>query len=222
MEKGIVYVMSTAVRGLVKIGKTQSSQFETRMKFLEDNGYANVTGLRRVFAIEVNDYNEKENLIHKIFSKSRLSNTELFSIDIDLIISLLSSFEGRTLYPSNENKQEIFEGSIQKINKLVDLPDGNYTLTQKIRDFGDVKGNAIVRNSQFVLLKGSVCRSKIDKNVSSVRKNIKIENNILQEDVICSSPSTAGVIVTGKSINGWTSWKDSLGNKIEIYRSENN
>lgn len=58
MARGILYVMSTAVPGLVKIGKTDN--FEKRMYTLERNGYANVTALKQEFAIEVDDYDKKE------------------------------------------------------------------------------------------------------------------------------------------------------------------
>ncbi len=67
MAKGIIYLMSTVVSGLIKIGKTGNDQFENRMRFLENNGYANITGLKREFAIEVDGYDEKEKLIHDIF-----------------------------------------------------------------------------------------------------------------------------------------------------------
>lgn len=46
MSKGIIYLMSTVVSGVVKIGKTSSDQFETRMRILEGNGYANIVGLK--------------------------------------------------------------------------------------------------------------------------------------------------------------------------------
>ena len=46
MEKGIIYLMTTVVNGLIKIGKTGNDQFENRMRFLESNGYANITGLK--------------------------------------------------------------------------------------------------------------------------------------------------------------------------------
>ena len=71
MAKGIIYLMTTVVSGLIKIGKTGNDQFENRMRFLESNGYANITGLKREFAIEVDGYDEKEKLIHDIFSKTR-------------------------------------------------------------------------------------------------------------------------------------------------------
>nr|MCR5102533.1 hypothetical protein [Butyrivibrio sp.] len=62
MAKGIIYVMKTVVPGLIKIGKTGSGNFEDRMRGLEQNGYRNVTGLKRTFAIEVEEYDEKEKL----------------------------------------------------------------------------------------------------------------------------------------------------------------
>ena len=65
MSKGIIYVMTTAVSGLIKIGKTQTKQYSERMRFLEANGYYNVVGLKRLFAIEVADYSEKETLCTK-------------------------------------------------------------------------------------------------------------------------------------------------------------
>lgn len=50
--------------------------------FLESNGYANIKGLQRELVIEVDGYDEKEKLIHDIFSKSRIAGTELFALDI--------------------------------------------------------------------------------------------------------------------------------------------
>ena len=99
MARGILYVMTTAVPGLIKIGKTGSKNFEQRMYNLEHDGYRNVTALKRAFAIEVDDYDEKETLLHVIFEKSRLSDTELFAIDVNIVIQLLSSFDGNMIYP---------------------------------------------------------------------------------------------------------------------------
>ena len=62
MARGIIYIMTTAVPGLIKIGKTGMDNFEQRMYQLERNGYSNVTALKRKFAIEVEDYDDKEKL----------------------------------------------------------------------------------------------------------------------------------------------------------------
>ena len=67
--KGIIYIMTTAVSGLIKIGQTGNANFQERMRFLEANGYYNVSGLKRFFAIELDDYNDKENLLKEIFNK---------------------------------------------------------------------------------------------------------------------------------------------------------
>ena len=93
--------------GLIKIGRTKN--FEARIKTLEDNGYRNVAGLKRQFAIEVENHEEIEQLLHDLFDKSRVGNTELFSLDLDKIIQLLSSLSGKQVYPKNETKQDIFE-----------------------------------------------------------------------------------------------------------------
>jgi len=114
MAKGIIYLMATVVSGLIKIGKTGNEQFENRMRFLESNGYANITGLKRVFAIEVDEYDDKEKLIHDIFSKSRISNTELFALDIEIAKSLLASLDGRQIYPKDKTKKEVFEESTEE------------------------------------------------------------------------------------------------------------
>ena len=94
MANGIIYVMKTVVPGLVKIGKTGTSNFDARMYRLEHNGYFDVAGLKRVFAIEVADYDEKESMLDEIVSRSRVPNSELFALDVDLVVQLLSSFEG--------------------------------------------------------------------------------------------------------------------------------
>lgn len=104
MAKGIIYVMTTAIDGLIKIGKTGSANFEQRMRFLENNGYRNINGLKRQFAIEVSDYDKKEMLLDSLFSRSRVSNTEIFSMNVNEVIQLLSSFEGKIVYPRKRAK----------------------------------------------------------------------------------------------------------------------
>ena len=71
MEKsGIVYLMKTVIKGVYKIGISDENNFENRMRYLENNGYANVVGLERILAIKTDNYKEKEALLHEIFGKS--------------------------------------------------------------------------------------------------------------------------------------------------------
>ena len=215
--------MSTVVSGLIKIGKTGNDQFENRMRFLENNGYANITGLKREFAIEVDGYDEKEKLIHDIFSKSRIFSTELFALDIEVAKSLLSSLDGKQIYPKDKSKKEVFKESTEEIilkTEVGFVPDGEYVLNRKIKGFGKVNGKAIVKDGVFTVRKGSLCGNTGKGYIPSIRRNAKIKDNILQEDIVCINPSSAGWIVIGKSNNGWVEWKDLQGNSIEKYRDK--
>ena len=108
-KKGVIYIMTTAVSGLIKIGKTKTEQFPGRMRFLESNGYYNTTGLKRAFAIEVEDFDEKERLIHEVFSKHRVAESELFALEADLVEQLLLAFEGKVIFPKNLDKEKRFD-----------------------------------------------------------------------------------------------------------------
>lgn len=223
MAKGIIYVMSTVVPGLIKLGKTGIDSFEQRMYQLERHGYSNVTGLQRKFAIEVEDYSEKEILLNDIFNKSKVPNTELFALDIDLVVQLLSSFEGIQIYPKEVSKEEVFDAATKERYLKSDwerIPDGVYYLRQMRKDFGEINASMRVENGVFIVEKDSIC-GPITKGVKWIpenRLNAPISANILQEDVICSSPSAAGWIVIGSSNNGWVVWKDKNGNSIDMYR----
>jgi hypothetical protein len=101
--------MTTAVSGLVKIGRTQKDQYLKRMQILENNGYSNVTGLKKFFAIEVKDYEDKEKLLHEIFAKSRVGESELFALDFELLQQLLLAFEGKVVFPPGVDKEKQFD-----------------------------------------------------------------------------------------------------------------
>lgn len=222
MPRGIIYVMTTAVPGLIKIGKTGLDNFESRMYNLERNGYSNVTALRRRFAIEVEDYDEKEKIIGDIFSKSRVQNAELFALDVDLVVQLLSSFDGVQIYPKGKLKEEVFEEATieREINANIgEIPDGKYFLKSTVVGFGKVQAEAVVEDGIFKILKGAICAPARKGKVTQARKDAPIVNNTLIEDVICTSPSSAGWIVIGRSNNGWIEWKDENGNPIDIYRN---
>lgn len=109
MSRGTIYVMATAVSGLIKIGKTQTKQFSERMRHLEHNGYYNIVGLKRAFAIEVDDCDGKEVLLQEVFSKHRVADSELFALDLELVEQLLLAFDGKVIFPENTNKEQRFD-----------------------------------------------------------------------------------------------------------------
>lgn len=219
MAKGVIYCMTTIVPGLIKIGKTRTDQFDQRMYQLESNGYRNIVGLKRRFAIEVTDYDEKEVLLHDIFSKSNVPNTELFALDADLVVQLLASLDGKQIYPKTITKEESFDTAADERQTNVDLrptvPDGIYYL-----DAGHGRAKMRVEGKKFIVEKESHCLPCEKDWMPEARKIAIIENGVLQKDVICNSPSTAGWVVLGRANNGWSVWKNSNGAPIDIYRNQ--
>lgn len=223
MAKGVLYCMTTVVPGLIKIGKTTADNFENRMYGLERNGYFNVVGLKRHFAIEVEDYDEKEVLLDDIFSKSRVPNSELFALDIDLVVQLLSSFDGKQVYPKTETKEEVFQKATKERSVKADwekIPDGEYHLDEIRKGFGRVQATMRVESGLFIVEKGSGCAPVTADWAPEVRRNAIIKDNVLQEDVECNSPSTAGWVAMGKVANGWEVWKNENGEPLNVYRNK--
>lgn len=228
MNKGIIYIMTTAVPGLIKIGKTGSANFEQRMYNLEHDGYRNVTALKRSFAIEVDDYDEKEAMLHTIFEKSRVADTELFALDVNIVTQLLSSFDGIVVFPKTETKSEVFDTAVDNAKGKL-LPNGTYTFQRKKKsDNKVVKATAVIEFGRWTLLKGSILGVSEDVGVSKKAKTQRMSmpidsNGKLLEDTELGecSPSFAGSIVMNQSNNGWTDWKDKDGNPVDIYRKKN-
>ena len=223
VSRGIIYVMTTVVPGLVKIGKTGSSNFEQRMYSLERNGYFNVVGLKRRFAIEVEDYDEKEALLDEIFSKSRVPNSELFALDVDLVIQLLSSLDGRQVYPERESKEDSFDQATEERRVKDDwsrIPDGTYHMEKRAKE-GTARATRVATGGDFTVKAGAECLpSKEGVWLPEPRKTAKIVDGVLQEDVTCRAPSTASWVVLGRANNGWKTWKAEDGFFIDKYRKK--
>ena len=114
MARGIIYIMTTVVPGIVKIGKAQAGQYKERMRYLEKHGYGNVTGLKQYFAIELEDYDEKERLLHEIFNKHQVGDSELFALEKELAKQLFLALDGTVVYPKNIDKEREFDEVTEK------------------------------------------------------------------------------------------------------------
>ncbi|AOZ96231.1 DUF4357 domain-containing protein [Butyrivibrio hungatei] len=227
MARGVIYVMTSVVNGLIKIGKTQTTQYENRMYNLENNGYKNITGLKRRFAIEVEEYDEKEVLLHNLFEKSRVSGTELFALDVDLVIQLLLAFDGKQIYPKVEEltKEELFVEATGILENK-EIPDGVYYYSKKIKRYGNktvhasmkVKNGTItvLKNSEVCPIEGTGCRPGIIKR----RKLANIKNDILRRDEVFSTVSNAACFISGGPSNGWVDWKTESGKTIDSFRKK--
>ena len=71
-EKGIIYVCSTIIPDLIKIGKAESDRFKERMRFLENNGYRNCTGLKRQFRLKLMTMTKQKKMLMKYLKHTKL------------------------------------------------------------------------------------------------------------------------------------------------------
>jgi len=225
--KGIIYIMECVVPGLIKIGKTGSNNFEQRMYILEHNGYRNVTGFRRTFAIEVEDYDAKEAMLHTIFDKSRVADTELFALDVNIAMQLFSSFDGKVVFPKSESKEEIFDSATDSRTGQL-IPDGTYTFSKKkLSDNKTVHATVIVTGRKWKLLQGSVLGITEDVGVSQKAKTMRAALHLGSDGTLLDdadlgecAPSLAGTIVLNASNNGWIDWKNANSQPVDIYRQQ--
>ena len=195
------------------------------MAILESNGYRRISVLTREFAIEVEDYEEKEKLLHELFSKSRVGNSELFSIDINLVKQLMSSLEGKVIYPKDEKKEEIFVQATEVVEvKKGIIPEGRYYLKTKVKGLDYLpEAVLVVEEGKFFIEAGAKLApiSKITANGWILKRNsVKMNGCITEERIECDSPSMAAAIVCGHNKNGWKIWKNSQGEIIDIYRQQ--
>lgn len=226
MAKGIIYIMTTAVPGLIKIGKTGTNNFEQRMYDLEHDGYQNVTALKRSFAIEVDEYDEKEYMLDNIL-KNRLPNTELFALDVNRATQLLSSFDGKVIFPKTDTKDDIFVDATDN-TEGEKIPDGTYTFQRKkMSDNKVVRATAVINNGRWTLKKGSVLGIVegvgVSQKAKSVRATMPLDSNgkLLDDfELGACSPSHAGIVVMNQSDNGWIDWKNAEGQPVDIYRKK--
>ena len=85
------------------------------------------------------------------------------------------------------------------------------------------KAKLTVTNEHVLILnKGAILgpvRQKSLRSWMKIRETLKVEGNVLQQDLECSSISMAAAIVTGHNQNGWTIWKNSKNEFIDVYRN---
>ena len=213
MPRGVIYVMSTAVAGLFKIGSTNN--FESRMSELERHGYRNVSGLKRFWAIEVDDYENREKILHGVLSGSKLGDTELFSISEKNAKGLMLLLEGKQIFPkdASSNKDDEIKNTSEQIDIEQRDVDGEYTINARVRNFGSVEAKLLIKNGNYTLCKGSLC-APLDSQAPSNLKDAKIEDNRLVQDFVVTSPSNAAYLVMGHSSNGRDVWKNADGLSI--------
>ena len=71
-----------------------------------------------------------QTLLHTIFEKNRVADTELFPVDVNIARQLLSTFDGTVIYPKDESKKTIFEQAAENSKSML-IPDGEYLFKRK-------------------------------------------------------------------------------------------
>lgn len=152
MSKGYVYIMTSAIEGLIKIGKSKDWNRRCQSE-LESNGYKNANGLKTYFVVEVEDQEEIESIMHDIFRESRVSNFELFAVDKDRAKRVLAKM-GNQVYPeinitntnsSNSTYLELWNNFNNEVKKA--------KLSIKIKSSGYNKNyHVIVKNNIYFVI----------------------------------------------------------------------
>ena len=219
-KKGVIYIMKCiSLPGLIKIGKTETKQFEARMRNLEKDGYRHEM-LQREFAIEVEDFDAKEKLLHKIYTTSQVGDSELFATDCKAAVELLKAFEGRQVFPVLAVNSKPAQKTVKKDANTISCH-----MERKIKALGNkvLKAKMEIHNRKFVVLSGSEVSPIETPNASSGikqrRNQAKIKNNILMADEIFDSPSSASAFILFSPNNGWSTWRLENGEPLQTIRS---
>ena len=112
-SKGIVYVLTNpAMPGYVKIGKTRNLQ--SRLKSLDKTNIP--LPFKCVYAIEVENYGDIEQLAHSAFDHARTrSKREFFEIDEAQVISALIISGGKDVTPGKDTAED--QESLEALEK---------------------------------------------------------------------------------------------------------
>lgn len=127
---------------------------------------------------------------------------------------------------------KLFEPVSGAVMKNQDTSDGEQVtdaallhLERTVKNIGKVEANGMQTTEGFVVLKGSKISPVDDDTIPASIKERRAkanldENNILQEDLLFSSPSYAAMFVIGKSANGLISWKTADGRTLKLLESQ--
>ena len=222
MAKGVIYVEKTLTKNLMKIGKMESTAAMMFIRAIKDKS-PDMPVCR--FAIEVDDYDEKEELLYNIFAASNVHGTYLYALETSYAVQLLAAFEGEQLYMKGHRKEKkyleeyhdyrVISGS--KYGNKFMIPDGEYYLECEDDEHGIVRANMIVRGNNFIIRKGSsLLPGKKYRDTEPLRSRaVNVEGKHTLEDAVCRSHNEAASWIMGYYCSGRTLWKNQDGVTIE-------
>ena len=226
MAKGILYVMETNFNRAVVFDCVGVQDYRGEMERLEKAKLAGIGDLKETYAVLVDGYEQKGALLKKIFEHRKIAQDNLFIMDSDMLIQLLKSFNGDQIYPSLPPEEDLVSAlrSYVPAERTIKenwgkVPSGMYYLSESRKLLGHIKAQMQVVGGLFVVKAGSQCFPTIGL-APRVREKAVIVDGVLQDDVVCHSPTAAATVVMGRKINGWKAWKNINDTPINIYRSD--
>lgn len=191
------------------------------MTELERNGYGNVAGLKRRFAIEVEDYDDKEGLIHELSPSPVWPDPSSLPLMRTLWFSSSRLWAGARCSPRARPRGRLRQGYGGASGKGSRSCRSRWDLPPEEENEGRRHGGRPqeVHGGQFVVKAGARCLPVTEEDrTPEPRKTAEVVDGVLQADVVCDAPSTAAWVVLGSSSNGWKVWKDQRGRSINTYR----
>lgn len=239
---GVIYILvNPAFPNLVKIG--YADDLDKRLKQLNRNSglpdpfhvYASYSVKKRLEDLKLHS------LIDSLDKTLRHSkNREFYEMTAEKAYGILvaiaqinGSEENLILNPQNDeyiNQKYLTTNPIksndttttQQSSKNI-LPDGVYTMSRKNKRTGcSIDAKIVVENGTVTLKAGSYInpyeQGGITELIRLIREKLNTTNdNILQEDLKCTL-NESSMVVLGGSCNAWTTWKNSDGEYIDVYR----
>jgi len=131
---GVVYVLTNpAFDNYVKVGKT--TNLKQRLRALDNTSVP--LPFRCVYAVEVDDEDEVERLLHQTFADNRTRTTrEFFEIDAQRVISAMKLTRGKDVTPKDDIAED--EEGLRAIEKAARKPRKAYSLFDADLKVGDI------------------------------------------------------------------------------------
>jgi hypothetical protein len=169
----------------VKIGRT--TNLEQRLRSLDNTSVP--LPFRCVFAVEVDDENEVERLLHQAFADNRTRTTrEFFEVDAQRVIAAMKLTRGKDVTPKDDIAED--EEGVLALEKATLKPRKSFSLFDAKLSIGDTLYYA---------------------NDESVTAEVCGEKKILFEGAETSLSASALTLIqrdgyTWRTVNGWNFW----------------
>jgi hypothetical protein len=123
---GVVYVLvNSAFENYVKIGRT--TNLEHRLRSLDNKSVP--LPFRCVYAVEVDDENDVERLLHQAFADNRTRTArEFFEVDAQRVIAAMKLTRGKDVTPKDEEGVLALEKATRKPRKSYSLFDAKLSI----------------------------------------------------------------------------------------------